>query len=654
MIHSNSLRVQLLFVITIFFFFQLKTLKPQGFASDSLLANFDKMKSSEKIDTLTKLSKHFYASNPDMAINYGELAIELAKKTNNVDKQAYSLRNIGLALYMKGERKKALEYLTNSYKLYETLGNKQKILQLKNNIGMVYNKLGEYDKSIGALLEAEKIYNTLLTKDMDTSTLICAADIFSNLGSTYLRIRGFSKCLYYYDKAQEIYIKLNNNADIASTYNNIGNVYFRRNIFDTAKINYQKALAIYKSGNNLKGLAHVYCSIGNIYWSYENYDSAAYWISKSLSNYKKAKNISGIAAMLNNLGGLYIHLKEYEKSEQMLNESLELAKNIGSKIRIQQTFLALSDLYEAKGNYKKSRNYLLQYSEMKDTIYNENSSRQIAEMQTKYETEKKEKELEIKTLKLSNQQKFFYYIIAFIVLVVVVAGLLFNRYKLRQKAYKTNLEKQNLEVEKRLLRSQMNPHFIFNSLNSIRSYILGNEAKSAAMFLDKFANLMRSILDNSRKSFISLEDDIKSLRLNLELEKNRFKDKFDFEINLAPDIDPEMFYIPPMLIQPFVENAIKHGIAKKENIGLIKINYFREHDVIKCIVADNGIGREANTHIQKKNGWQSLGSKLTEERLELLNEKLAGNISIQINDLKDEDGLPEGTEVVLHIPFEKD
>ncbi|MGP8329190.1 MAG: tetratricopeptide repeat-containing sensor histidine kinase [Methanosarcinaceae archaeon] len=651
---SISPKALMPFILTTFLFFHFSTLKSQDFALDSLLVNFDEMKSPEKIDTLTKLAKHFYASNPDKAIEYGKLAIELAMKINDIDKQAYNLRNIGLALYNKGDRKKALEYHTNSYKLYEILGNKQKMFPVKSNIGLVYNKLGEYDKSIEVLLEAEKIYNALLTGDMDANTMIDAAVMFNIFGRTYLRIRNYSKCLYYYNKAQEIFIKLNLNADIATTYNDIGNVYFKRNSFDTAKIYYQKALALYESENDISGLANAYGSIGNIYWIYENYDSAAFWISKSLSNYKEVNNITGIAAMLNNLGGLYIYLEEYEKSEQMLNESLELARAIDSKIRVQQTLLALSDLHQATGDYKKSRDLLLQYSEMKDTIYDENSSRQIAEMQTKYETEKKEKELEIKTLKINSQQKLFYYIIAFVALAVVVAGLLFNRYKLKERAARTNLERKNLEVEKRLLRSQMNPHFIFNSLNSIRSYITLNEAKTAAMFLDKFARLMRLILDNSRESVVSLEDDISTLRLNLELEQNRFADKFDFEINVAPEIDPEMYYIPPMLAQPFVENAIKHGMAQKENKGLIKISYFREGDVVKCIVLDNGIGREASGRMQEKDGRKSLGSKLTEERLELLNEKMAGNISVQINDLKDGAGNAEGTEVVLYIPFEMD
>jgi tetratricopeptide (TPR) repeat protein len=646
---KNSFKLILALIIT---FYSSGFLLSQSLETDSLLKGFDKMKSSEKIDTLSNLSKYFYSSNPDKAIEYGMLAVEFAEKKKDINKKAYNLRNIGLAFFIKGERKKALEYFKNSYELYETLENKKKILLLKSNIGMVYYKLGEYDKSIGVLLEAEKIFDELPTDDLDTNTLINAADNFTKTGQTYLRIKNYSKSLYYHNKAMEIYDMLNYYNEIALTYNNIGNVYFRRNIFDTAKINYQKALTIYESENNVTGLAHTFGSIGNIYWIDENYDSAAYWIKKSLSNYKKAKNITGIAAMLNNLGGLYVHLKEYEKSKQMLDESLELARAINSKIRVQQTFLALSDLYEATGEYKKSRNYLLRYSEIKDTIYNENSSRQIAEMQTKYETEKKEKEIQIQSLKLENRDRLFIFIGVFILFITLLVILLFNRYKLKQRNFQNELEKSNLEIEQKLLRSQMNPHFIFNSLNSIKSFIIENEPDSAEIYLGKFAKLMRYILDNSRESFIPVEDEINTLQLYMELERVRFSNKFDFKINIEPEIDVERTYISPMFIQPFVENSILHGVTKKTNKGNINLNLIKEGNIIKCLIVDDGVGRERSQKLKNQQTRKSLGMQLIKERLGLINKQIAETISVDIIDLKDENGNASGTKVELNIPFE--
>ena len=646
---KNTFKLILVLIITLYSF---ELLLSQSLEADSLLKDYDKMKSSEKIDTLSNLSKYFYSSNPDRAIEYGKLAIELADKKKDIKKQAYNLRNIGLAFYIKGERKKALEYFTNSYKLYETLGNKKKMLLLKSNLGLVYTNLGEYDKSIEALLEAEKIFDGLPIEGLDPNTLISVADNFSHTGQAYLRIKNYSKSLYYHTKAMEIYDKLNSYDDVANTYNNIGNIYFRLDKFDTAKINYLKALKIYKDKNDLKGLAHVYGSIGNIYWIDENYDSATYWIKKSLSNYKKAKNITGIAAMLNNLGGLYIHLKEYEKSKQMLDESLELARAINSKIRIQQTLLAMSDLFEATGEYKKSRNYLLQYSQIKDTIYNENSSRQIAEMQTKYETEKKEKEIQIQSLKLKSRERIIIFIVVFILFIAVLVILLFNRFKLKQRNFQNELEKSNLEIEQKLLRSQMNPHFIFNSLNSIKSFIIENEPDSAEIYLGKFAKLMRYILDNSRESFIPVEDEINTLQLYMELERVRFSNKFDFNIKIEPEIDVERTYIPPMLIQPYVENSILHGITKKAEKGIINIELKKENNIIKCLIIDDGVGRKGSQKLKNQQKRKSLGMQLIKERLGLINKQMAETISVEIIDLKDEYGNATGTKVELNIPFE--
>ena len=216
---------------------------------------------------------------------------------------------------------------------------------------------------------------------------------------------------------------------------------------------------------------------------------------------------------------------------------------------------------------------------------------------------------------------------------LVLAVLLFNRYKLKQKQVRIELEKKNIDIEQRLLRTQMNPHFIFNSLNSINSFITDNNSDSAQSFLSKFARLMRYILDNSRKSFVPVEDEIATLQLNMELEQLRFDNKFDFEIEVDEDIDPEFTYIPPMLIQPFVENAILHGLAGKKERGLIRVGFSANKELMHCFVEDNGIGREEAMEIKKKSGkatHRSLGMQVTKERLEILNEKTTEEVLFQI------------------------
>jgi LytS/YehU family sensor histidine kinase len=207
-----------------------------------------------------------------------------------------------------------------------------------------------------------------------------------------------------------------------------------------------------------------------------------------------------------------------------------------------------------------------------------------------------------------------------------------------------------------MLRSQMNPHFIFNSMNSIQSYISGNDNNTAMSYLSKFARLMRGILENSRQSMIPLEDEVETLDLYVELERLRFKNKFEFQMELESGLDQEGMYVPPMLIQPFVENAIKHGLVNKGGDGLLKLSFTKEDKVIRCIVEDNGIGREKSSAAKMQNGktHRSLGMQVTRERMDAIKKEMNIDCNFKITDLKDEDGKACGTIVEILIPFEEE
>ena len=218
------------------------------------------------------------------------------------------------------------------------------------------------------------------------------------------------------------------------------------------------------------------------------------------------------------------------------------------------------------------------------------------------------------------------------------------------------IERQKFELEQKALRLQMNPHFIFNSLNSIQSYILSHDAEMAVTYLGKFSQLMRLILTNSGSNFIPLKEEIKSLRHYLDLEKLRFDDKFEYEINVDKRIDQEFIEIPPMIVQPYVENAIIHGILYKTGKGFISIHFTPGEKSIHCVVTDNGIGREKSREMMEKAGMQrkSTGMYITKARLEMLNQELHDQFAVNVTDMKDDDGNPTGTKVELNIQFDED
>lgn len=290
-------------------------------------------------------------------------------------------------------------------------------------------------------------------------------------------------------------------------------------------------------------------------------------------------------------------------------------------------------------------------------------------MQVRYETENKENQIKILTQKgeidrleisrqsqqLTEQRNIIISTIVFVLLVATILYLIFIRFRLKQLAEKEKAERKSLETEGRLLRTQMNPHFLFNSLNSIQSYISEADTFMAETYLSKFALLVRSILEHSRKNLVNLSDDLKALKLYLEIEQLRFKDKFDFHVETPEELFENEYFIPPMLIQPFAENAIIHGLRHKEEKGNLLIRVEKDNGLIVCTVEDDGIGRlrsmELNRHKAEKS---SLGMQVTRERLEVLKQQINKKADVQINDLNDKTGNSTGTRVTLWIPYEQD
>jgi LytS/YehU family sensor histidine kinase len=208
------------------------------------------------------------------------------------------------------------------------------------------------------------------------------------------------------------------------------------------------------------------------------------------------------------------------------------------------------------------------------------------------------------------------------------------------------------ELELQALRAQMNPHFMFNSLNSIKNYILRHESQKAAEYLSNFAHLIRMILQNSREAFVSIQDELETLLLYIDLEKLRFRDGFEFTCQIDDRIDTSSIHIPPMLVQPFIENAIWHGLLHKEDDRHLAIRISQNNGTVICEIDDNGIGRERAMAIKSKSAtrYKSMGMGITSDRIALLNSMSALGIHIEITDKVNTQGEPEGTLVKIQIP----
>lgn len=244
---------------------------------------------------------------------------------------------------------------------------------------------------------------------------------------------------------------------------------------------------------------------------------------------------------------------------------------------------------------------------------------------------------------------------------LVLAAILYAAYEYRIRAVRkkdkirSEYEKKLANVEMSALLAQMNPHFLFNSLNSIDSYIIKNESKKASEYLNNFARLMRLILQNSRSNYISLKDELEALDLYLQMESLRFRDKFDYCIDVDERINTESIVLPPLLIQPYVENAIWHGLMHKRDgvRGKVHLSLSKIENQIHCVIEDNGIGREKAMELAaRKHGPRrhSMGMQITADRMEMINKLYNTTTSVLVTDLKDDGENAVGTRVELTIP----
>ena len=256
--------------------------------------------------------------------------------------------------------------------------------------------------------------------------------------------------------------------------------------------------------------------------------------------------------------------------------------------------------------------------------------------------------------------KSFWFLFAIIFLVIAILLLItFFSYRKAQRR-KTLFEEGKKKVllsELHALRSQMNPHFIFNTLSSIQSFITKNNSREAVNYLSKFSKLMRGTLENTQKQKIPIKDEIETLELYMDLEKLRLNNKFDYQIIIDREIDIQFEEIPPMLIQPYIENAIWHGISHKEGKGIIKICFILENEnLLKCEIIDDGVGRKKASEIKNSQRHQeknkSFGMSITKDRLEIINSLKDSKLNVNIIDLNNNNNTPSGTKIEIFIPLD--
>jgi LytS/YehU family sensor histidine kinase len=310
-------------------------------------------------------------------------------------------------------------------------------------------------------------------------------------------------------------------------------------------------------------------------------------------------------------------------------------------------------IYKSLLNFEKAVNYLERYNEEVALIDALQKKRDVVQLTTRYETERKEQQIQLlsqqnqfTSLRL-RQTRYFLFALAFMVILLVLLGILLIR-----QGHIRN-EQQTSILQQKLFRAQMNPHFIFNSLSSIQGFIMEKDHIQASIYLSRFAKLVRNILDSSVQEVIPLTKEIQTIEHYLELQKVRYAEGFDYKLNVDACIENTDIMISPMLVQPFVENAIEHGIKHKSTKGMVKVSFLLNQQYVHITIEDDGIGRQKAAEIEneKQKYRLSLSTQIIQERIRSLNRRAHRKFSLEIIDLFTESGEACGTKVMFGIPI---
>lgn len=428
--------------------------------------------------------------------------------------------------------------------------------------------------------------------------------------------------------------------ELGETYQQLGNIQMQQNNIPQAIESYNNA---YNTSITASGASSIGNQLTNVYISTGQFDEAIKVQKKILERKDIQQNTDLKIKQIQNLADVYLKNDDDEKALLLLQESYDIAiKNHKTKAS-KDCIEAMAIIYQKRGNTQKIISLYKQYlSNLEDLI---NNDVDIVDTKLIAITEEKIAQLEAeKKLKdqLIRKKNTFNYVLIFAS--TILLGLLLFIIKTLN-----SIKIKNKKIELQSLRREMNPHFVFNSLNSINNYIAQNDELAANKYLSAYSNLMRSTMENSNKDFISLSTELELLKRYLDLEQLRFSDKFSYTISVDENIDCDTTEIPNMLIQPQVENAIWHGLRYKETKGLLQLDFVLHNKQLLIKIEDDGIGFTKSQLLKTKNqqSHNSIGIKNTQNRITLLNNLYSKNISYKTTEL-----LPPNEGTVVKISFD--
>jgi len=621
-----------------------------------------------KVKLLNQLCNLIENSNPNNALKYAEEAFEIANKTAYIDGQANALINMAALQMYLGQSELALKSNQLLYQLCKKKGDKIGMVSSLNNIGGVYQRISKYTEAAKYLFEALKTAEEIKDEEL---IAVCQ----SNLATLFVQQGDFEKAIKYATKAQIIYKRVRKPANEAKNLEILGNCYAFNGNPTKAIPYYLQALKIYESLGNDMGTAVMYTQMVDCYA--DNPVKQIEYLRKAQLIWGRiAPNHMNAVANTGNFGYTLFQILQNEQKlqavqkyfgftkKQMLVDAdryfkagIDLSKKIGQTELLSMFTIEYAKLCEYRGDYKAALTNLKSHYQVKDSLYSQENKNQIATLEAQFAFQKKEERYKTaqQLAKLKTNQAYLY---GGIVVILISSILLYflNRFRINQLRLKNELirkeaeqkteelqhQYQLSESELKAIRSQMNPHFIFNVLNSIEAFILENDKRTASRLIQKFASLSRLILENSTKSLVTADKEWKALMLYTELEAMRYAGQFTYHFDVDESIELKTLYLPPMLIQPLIENAILHGLIQNNKTdGRLTVSLKKTGDGICVTVQDNGAGLKHQGSSNRIAGIKekSMGLASILERIQMIEKQSSnGHASFSIQAAPDQPG----------------
>jgi len=594
--------------------------------------------------------------NPSDALSEVEKALKISYRYKNIKGEAHSYQTLGAIHYRLSSYKESVNYYDKALELFKKLNDTKSQY-------IVYKHLGPALESNGDLKRAATNNRTFLQLALARNNANDELLAKESLGRVLFNSGSFKEANTLYQQLLTYYRSAQNTDMSTTTYEHIGKCY--AGLKDTAQaLKYFNLAGVLSEGSGSEDeQLSQWQNVSRSYKSVGKLDKSVEYEKKALDLNRKRGNKSDMISNNANIANDYLFMNKANEAIPFLEDNINLAEEIGEVKSSGQAYKTLSDAYvqlgkidDAKSSFEKYRELQVEELVKRETELDEREANTsgLFDKEKQIELLVRDKELDEEKIQLLEQEKTLRaeamrgqrqlnYVLAG-VLTLLVIGLLLLYRSVKQKKIANKL------LSIRSLRSQMNPHFIFNSLNSVNSFISKSDERSANKYLTEFARLMRTVLEHSRQDFVTLADELSVLERYLNLEHIRFSEHFDFELTVDEDLETTKLLIPPMLIQPYIENAIWHGLRYGDKKGYLKVIFTAFEGRMEIEIVDNGIGRTRSEQLKTKNqkAGTSTGISNTKSRLKLLNEVHHLKLHANLSDLND-DG--SGTRVLLELPF---